>query len=340
MGQNRNPKRIVLVVAVIIVVVALLVAAYVLSEDGDSASEQAPVTLFMGFIPSVQFAPAYVAAEKGYFSDEGIGIRFENGSETDGLDRIATGDLKFGLVSGEQVILARAQGRPVVYVFEWYHNFPVGVVSSADLNIIEPSDLVGRVVGIPGPYGASYIGFYALLNAGGVSESDLGELRSIGFAAADVICAEQVEAAVVYIVNEPLQIQRQCTEVNTIRVADYVNLVSNGLVTNEATISSDPDLVRGMVRALRRGLAYTLDNPDEAFDLSVEKYVTDLADDEKETQRQVLYNSLELWRSDTLGLTNPAAWEETQMVLIDVGFMEEPLADLTAAYDMRFLSEE
>jgi NitT/TauT family transport system substrate-binding protein len=338
--QVRNRNRAVLLAVVIVIIAVLLVAAYVLSGEDTDSGDQTSVTLFMGYIPSVQFAPAYVAAEKGYFADENIAISFENGSETDGLERIATDDLKFGLVSGEQVILARAQDRPVVYVFEWYHNFPVGIVSPADLDITEPADLAGRVVSIPGPYGASYMGLHALLDAGNLTEDDLGELRSIGFAAADTVCAGQVEAATVYIVNEPLQIQRQCTDVNVIKVSDYATLVSNGLVTNETTIRNDPDLVRGMVRAIQRGVAYTLDHPDEAFDLSVEDYVTDLAEDEKETQRQVLTNSLDLWRSDTLGLTNPAAWEDTQAILIKIGFMEQPLDDLAAAYDMSFLPDE
>jgi NitT/TauT family transport system substrate-binding protein len=340
MRQTRNRNRAVLLLTVIVIAAALLVAAYVLSGDDTDSGDQTHITLFMGYIPNVQFAPAYVAAKKGYFADEGITINFENGIETDGLERIATDDLKFGLVSGDQVMLARSQGRPVVYVFEWYHNFPVGIVSPAELDITEPADLAGRVVSIPGPYGASYMGLHALLNAADLTEDDLGEMRSIGFAAADTVCAGQVEAAVVYIVNEPLQIQRQCTEVNVINVSDYADLVSNGLVTNETTIRDNPDLVRGMVRALQRGLADTLNNPNEAFDLSVENYVTDLADDEKETQRQVLYNSLDLWQSDTLGMTNPSAWEDTQAILIAIGFMNGPLDDLTTAYDMSFLPEE
>ena len=95
----------------------------------------------------------------------------------------------------------------MVYVFEWYHNFPVGVVSPADLNLTEPEDLAGRVVGMPGPQGASYIGLRALLAAADLTEDDLGELRSIGFTAAASVCEGVVEAAAIYIANEPLKIR-------------------------------------------------------------------------------------------------------------------------------------
>jgi len=342
MDTKKSPlrSRTGVVVTTVVIVAALLIAAYALSRDEDSAAEQAKVTLFMSYIPSVQFAPVYVAAEHGYFAEEGIDISFENSfNEADGVERIASNELQFGLVSGEQVVLARANGRPVVYVFEWYHRFPVGVVSPAKLNITTPEDLAGRVVGIPGPQGASYIGLRALLDAVDMAEDDLGELRSIGFTAPENICEEKVEAAVVYIVNEPLTIQQQCTDVNVIEVSDYAALVSNGLVTNEQTIRDNPELVRGMVRAIQRGLEDVIADPDTAFNIAVTNYVKDLPQSEYETQRQVLTNSVELWRSDTLGQTNPEAWEVTQNILLEIGLLDKPLEDLSGCYSLEFLTE-
>ncbi len=338
--QFRNRNRAIVIAGIVGVVVLLLVAAIILSNNDDSETgDQTAITLHLGYIPSVQFAPAYVAAEKGYFAEEGIAISFENGSESDGLERIATNDLQFGLISGEQVVLARAQARPVVYVFEWYHKFPVGIVARAERDITTPADLAGQVVGIPGSYGASYMGLRALLAAGDMTEDDLGELRSIGYTATENICEEQVAAAVIYVVNEPRNIERQCAETTVIYVSDYATLVSNGLVTNEKTINDNPELVRGMTRALQRGLADVIADPDAAFDIAVAGYVPDLPESEYEIQKEVLYASLDLWNSDHLGLTNPAAWEETQAILLQTGLLAAPLDDLSVAYDMSFLPE-
>jgi len=338
--KSLTHNRPLLLALMLVVLAAALVAAYVFSSEDKRSNGKTSVTLFMGYVPSVQFAPIYVAAERGYFADEGIDIQFENSfNEADGVERIANDDLQFGLISGEQVVLARAQSRPIVYVFEWYHNFPVGIVSPAENNITQPTDLRGRIVGVPGPYGASYIGLRALLQAGGLTEADLGELVSIGFTAPENVCEGKVEAAVVYIVNEPLTIEQQCTPVNVIKVSDYATLVSNGIVTNEQTIRSKPELVRGMVRAIQRGLADALADPDAAFEFGVENYIKDLPQDQYATQRQVLTNSMELWRSDHLGQTNPAAWQATQDILIQSGLMEKPLDDLSACYNMDFLPQ-
>lgn len=233
------------------------------------AQEALPaLTLFLGFIPNIQFAPVYVALEKGYFAEEaGVSVTLEYGDETVGVERLATNDLQFALISGEQVILARAGGRPLVYVFEWYQQFPVGIAAPISTGIETAADLAGHVVGIPGRFGASYTGLRALLAAVGLREDDI-QLEEIGFNAPAMICAERVEAAVVYIVNEPVQIADQCGDVNVIPIAPLADLVANGLVTNEETIADQPALVRGMVAALARGLADVITDPDEAMRIS------------------------------------------------------------------------
>jgi NitT/TauT family transport system substrate-binding protein len=292
------------------------------------------IKLPLGYIPNIQFAPLYVAVEKGYFEDAGIEVEFDYSFETDAVSLVGANELQFAVVSGEQVLLARAQGLPVVYAAAWYQQYPVAVVSKAGQNIKVPADLKGKKIGLPGLYGANYIGLDALLFSAGLTEKDV-TLDSIGFNQVEALAADREEAVSVYTANEPLQLQAQGYSLNELRVADYVQLASNGLITNETTIANDPGLVRRMTEAFLKGLEDTIANPDEAYELS-KKHVDNLAQADESVQKSVLARSIELWSADRLGLSNPQAWSNMNDLLVKMGLLSAPL-DVSRAFTNEFV---
>ncbi|MCP4138937.1 MAG: ABC transporter substrate-binding protein [Chloroflexi bacterium] len=302
------------------------------SPPVDSELEQ--IRLPMGYIPNIQYAPYYVAVEKGYFAEAGIEIEFDYSFETDGVALVGAGKLPFSVVSGEQVPLARAQGLPVVYVAAWYKDFPVSVISKAESGILSPADLAGKKIGLPGLFGANYVGFIALLHAQGMSESDL-TLDSIGFNQVEALATDQEQAIVGYTANEPIQLVAEGYEINEIRVADYVNLASNGLLTSEKTIEENPELVRAMVAAFLRGLEYAAAHPDEAYEIS-KKYVENLAEADEAVQKEILAVSIGFWQLDNLGYSDPQAWENMNEVLFEMSVIPEKI-EIEKAYTNEFL---
>lgn len=291
------------------------------------------IRLPMGYIPNVQYAPFYVAVEKGYFAKEGIEIEFDYSFETDGVALVGAGELPFAVVSGEQVPLARAQGLPVVYVAAWYKDYPVSVVAKRSANITTPADLRGKKVGLPGLFGANYIGLVAMLHANGLQESDL-TLDAIGFNQVEALVADQEDAVVGYTANEPIQLRAEDVDVTELRVADYATLASNGLLTSEMTIAENPDLVRGMIRAFLRGVEDAAANPDEAYE-TCKKYVDNLENADEAVQKEILSTSIEFWQLENPGYSDPQAWENMNTLLAEMGLIEE--VDITAAFSNDFL---
>lgn len=300
------------------------------------AAELRTVRLPMGFVPNVQYAPFYVAAERGYFAESGIRIEFDYSQETDGVALVGAGDLPFALASGEQVLLAREQGLPVVYVMTWWQDFPIGIAVPQSANVDSLEDLQGMDIGIPGLFGASYIGYQALAQQAGLQQGD-SQLKSIGFNQVEALATGQVQAAVVYANNEPIQLEAQGIPVHVFRVSDYVDLASNGLITNQATIESEPELVTAMVEAILAGLQDTIDDPQAAYDIAT-KYVEGLADADRDVQMQVLTTSIEFWQADRLGHADPQAWQNMHEVLLGMDLLSSPL-DVEAAYSNRFVPE-
>ena len=258
------------------------------------AQDLMEVELFLTYIPNVQFAPVYVALEQGYFAEAGLDVSIRHGAEHDGVDLVAANKLQLGIFGGEQVLLARAQGRPVVSVYEWFQRFPAGVVAAGPGRGIESlADLAGKRVGIHGRSGVTWSAFLALINSAGLTEDDF-VLETVGFNVPELLCLGHIDAAVAYLNNEPLQLQNRmmaadCGDVNWTRVfpvTEVADLVSNSVVSNEMTIERQPQLVEAFVTAFDRGVLEVIANPAAAMLISAE-YVEGLVSPESLPYLQV-----------------------------------------------------
>ncbi|MEM8534734.1 MAG: ABC transporter substrate-binding protein [Chloroflexota bacterium] len=320
------------------------------AEPVGSESEVAPepeeslrtVTMAMPFIPSVQFAHFYLADQKGYYAEEGLSVEFDYNYETDVVQRVAQGTLEFGLASVDSVLLSRAQGLSVVTVATNSQQFPVVFFSKAEQNIVTPDDLRGKSVGIPGRFGASYIGLLALLYANDIEESEL-DIQEIGFSQVAAVTEDRVQVAAGYGNNEPLRLEQEGIDLNVIRVADSFPLASDGLVASEQLIADEPDVVRSFVQATLRAKQEVMDNPDEAFEISLE-YIPELQaapEEGKLSERAVLEETFVYWQNDStategLGYIDVESWEATLTFLRDSELLQEEV-DLSAAYTQEFL---
>ncbi len=287
------------------------------------------VTIALGYIPDVQFAPFYLALEKGYYREEGLDVTFKHGIVTDLITQLGVGadDTNFAVASGDELIPARLQGIPVKYVMTWYRQYPVAAASIKGKGpaLTSPADLKGKVVGVPGQFGATYIGLQALLKAGGLKLGDV-QLKTIGFSQAASLSQGQVDVAMVYAANEPTQLRSQNYDVTTLLVSDYSQLASNGLITNDKTLSERPELVQRVVRATLMGIRDTIADPQAAFAASL-KQIPELGSDnsKQELQLQVLKETIKLMQPKPddpatgrpLGWTDAEVWRSTQDALLE-----------------------
>ncbi|MEZ4767161.1 MAG: ABC transporter substrate-binding protein [Caldilineales bacterium] len=321
-----RPKSYILA---LLLVCALVVSAcasqpLVVSPAAPPAGQLEKVSVGLGYIPSVQFAPFYVAQEKGFFAEQGLDVEFQHGFETDFLSWQRPA--RYLSPSEAAIRLSwRAQDLPLTYVAAWYRKFPVVVFALQSAGVSEPSALEGRRVGIPGLFGASLVAWKALVYATGLDESRV-TLDSIGFSQAAAVTEGRVDAAIDYIVNGPVQLRAAGEAVDVIDVSDYIDLPSNGLIASDKTIAERPDLVQKMTSAMLQGIRYTLDNPDDAFAISL-RAVPEAGGENEAINRAIFDASLALWQStpQDLGMSDPDAWEAAASFMAEMGLVDRKL---------------
>ena len=313
----------------VVVIIVLLAAAAVCFAEPDQ------VTLPCGYVPNVQFAPLYVGLEKGFFTEENIDLALDHSMETDVVALVGAGRVPFGICSGEQVLLGREQGLPLVYITNWYQNYPVGIVALKESGIESMEDLKGKRVGIPMLSGASYIGLEAMLGLSGMKDSDL-KLESVGYAQSELLVTDRIDAAVVYTINEPVQLKHLGYETVLFSAADMTKMVGNGMITNEAMIAENPDLVGRMFRAFVKSIRWTSENP--AYEIC-KLYVDGLADaEDPELQMKVLLATVDYFDDGPLGFgfSDPEAWENMVAVLKNMGMISGSM-DVSKVYTNDFV---
>lgn len=289
------------------------------------------VSIALGYIPDIQFAPFYVAESKGYYQAAGLNVTLHHGIVNDLFSSLAVGHDNFIFATGDEELVARtgSSNLPVVDVATIYQRYPVSLIVPASSSIHTLSDIKGHTIGIPGPYGATYVGLLALLYHAHLSVSDV-HLVSIGFTQVTALLTHHVDAVVGYSNNEPLQLEKQGMPVRTFDVSDYQPLVSNGIITTQSILSSQPQMVKAFVQATIKGLQEVIANPAEAIQIS-KSFIPGM---NVATETAVLNATIPIWQGNgktPLGYNDSATWQSMVQFLVAEKIIP-PLSDVAQAY--------
>jgi len=277
-----------------------------------TATVQSSVSIGLGYIPDIQFAPFYAAQSKGFYRDEGLNVTFHHGIVNDLIGSMVLGKDNFVFASGDEVLVARSKGLKVIDVSTVFQKYPVSMIVPADSPIKTLADLKGHTIGEPGPFGATHIGLLALLYQAHLTPNDV-HIQAIGFTQVAALLGHRVDAVMGYSNNEPLQLRKQGFAVRTFDVSDYQPLVSNGIITTEDTYHNQPQFVQNFVKATLKGLQYVIANPADAVQLS-KSYVPGM---DSAKALSVLQATIPLWQGNGhLGYNNSATWQAMEQFLV------------------------
>ncbi len=286
------------------------------------------LTVGLGYIPSVQFAPFYLALENGSYEAAGLRVEFQNRIDPDLITLVGQGAIDIGIGDGTSIIPAVSQGIPVRYLATIYGKFPSIIVAKASSGIDEPADLAGKKLGTPGRYGSGWLMTEALLASAGLSAEDIEVVEYPDFGQGAAVAQDAVDAATGFVNNEPVQLQLAGFETSILRVDDIVPLPGPGLIAGTKILEERPDVVEAFVIATLAAMEEISADPQVGLDAAF-AVVPELAGD-PDTQRAILEATIDTWRGpaqedEGFGAVDLDAWAASIEFLDEQGLVANPV---------------
>lgn len=341
--MNRATRGLVCA-GVLAVIVSLGAAAFAQLAP---APQLTPLKFMFHFVPTGSFVNYVVSLDNGFFREEGLDVSFViPGSPGDAIKLVASGDAHVGLGHSTDVILARSRGVPVVSVGTTHQFGTAGVMAPIEKNIRTPKDLEGKTVGITG-IPANRVMLEQMLRMNGV---DISKVRVIviGFGAIPALLEGRIDAegdAITF--SEPITYNlAKGKDPNDRSTHTYMafykygvpRYYTFGVITSESFLAKNPDLVRRVLRGWRKGLEWSIANPEAAVDIFVKRYPNN------ERRR-----ALGMWKAVTeiavsdetrtrgLGWQDAKVWEKQAQFMFENRLIGEPV-DVRKAFTNDFLS--
>ena len=295
---------------------------------GSPSAAITPLKVGLGYLPSVQFAPFYLAQQQGAYRDAGLDVTFENKIDPDLVTLVGQGALDIGVADGTSVIPAVSQRIPIRYVATIYGTYPSIVFAKSTSGIKTAADLRGRKIGIPGKYGSSWIMLQALLDSVGLGPDDVTVVEYPDFGQGVAVQQGAVDAATGFANNEPVQLQLSGVDVTVLHVDDVVALPGPGLIASTATIDAKRAAVSGFIKATLAAMTQIAADPDKGLNAAIAA-VPELAT-QRDAQKAILAATIATWSrpagaAGDYGSIDRAGWEASIAYLTRLGLVPNPV---------------
>jgi putative riboflavin transport system substrate-binding protein len=345
--SRRSPLAIGLLASVLVLAACGVESATEIPDQSESPAASEPVeteapatespagslapvdlTVGLGYIPSVQFAPFYLAKQQGYYEEAGLIVEFQNRIDPDLITLVGQGAIDVGIGDGTSVIPAVSRGIPVRYLATIYGTFPSIVFAKQSSGIHTPADLAGKKLGTPGRFGSSWVALQAMLQSAGLTPDDLEIVEYPDFGQGAAVAADQVDAATGFANNEPVQLEVSGTPASVLHVDDIVALPGPGLIAGVDALEEQQDAVQAFVVATLRAMEEIADDPEVGLDAAIAE-VPELGND-RDTQRAILDATIEAWRGPLqaergFGAVDRDGWQASIEYLDDLGLVPNPI---------------
>jgi NitT/TauT family transport system substrate-binding protein len=285
-----------------------------------------------------EYAPLYVALEKGYYKAEGLDVQLAEGNGAQNvLKAVAAGNEKFGYGPAVAAAQAVSQGLPVKVAAVYQTKAPMGVIAFPDTPLKTPKDLEGKrlAVSVGETFGDMLVPFTKI---NGVDITKITQIQMDASARTAQFLTRKIDVMSVYLSNELPQIEKRAgVAFNILKVSDFgLNLLGASFYVGNAFAEQNPDTVKKLLRATEKGYRDAMADPKAAAKIMAKYMVVPEQPDVLDRQVEATAMSTNAPAGKPIGWQEAADWESNLKLLKETGGIADIKA-VNAYYTNQYL---
>lgn len=299
-----------------------------------SADDAPAIQLALNWFPDAQHAGFYAAEVFGLYKQQQLDVQIlPGGPAAPVIQNVALRRVDFAVANADQILMARAQGAPVVAILACMQSSPRCIMVHRQSGIRSFDQLSNVTLAL----GAGKA-FAKFLQA----ELPLENVRVVPYTGSVALfLADKRFAQQAYIFSEPLVARQKGADPVTLMVSDLgFNPYVSCLMTHEDLIRENPERARRMVQCVREGWLAYFRNP-QPVDMRIVEVNPQIDDVSLEFGREALRPLVIPHGRDesVLGTMDVQRWQSLCDQLIRLGLLPAE-TDPTSAFTTRFLTAE
>jgi len=290
-------------------------AAAILASGPASALDK--VTFRMNWYFGGFHAPFQLGLQRGYYKDEGIDLVLNEGrGSANTVQTVAAGSDDFGVADSSSVMLLASRGAEVKTIMTIHANSVFGVISLAETGIKQPKDLEGKRLAISAGDALTQL-FPAFAKSAGIDRSKISLVQIDPAGKVVALLEKRVDAIIGGLDDQYFLVKQKGVEPAGMKFADYgANTVGLTVLTSDAMIKKNPDLVRRFVKATARTWEAAIKDPGAAVDALL-KVRPDLNRESQlgQLQMDITFIASAANKGKPFGYNGEADWDRTMKIL-------------------------